>query len=96
MPRDFIKIALDVTTATHARALKNFVQQFREAYEQGVAVKSILDHNTDGSNYADIEALFGVPAGQGQTVYNLVAGAVGAMSGTVQSGDGKTLTERVG
>jgi DNA gyrase/topoisomerase IV subunit A len=96
MARNFIKVETGVTTATKARDLVNFVLNLRTAFELGTRVREIMDHNNDGTNFADLEALFGLPTGQGQTVYNMVINCIGSLNGTVTSNDGKQLTERVG
>ncbi len=96
MARDFIKIDTTTTTATQAPLLKNYVATLRQAYELGVRVKSIMSHNNDGSVFTDIEALFGLPAGKGQIVFDLVNGSIGSMEGTFQVDDAKEITERLG
>lgn len=96
MARDFIKINTQDTAATQASKLKSYITALREAYEQGKGVKAIMDHNQDGTTFTDIEVLFGLPTGKGQTVYDLINGSVGAMEGNFQVPDAKNLTERVG
>lgn len=96
MARDFIKIDTTTTTATQASLLKNYVATLRQAYELGTRVKAIMQHNNDGSVFTDIETLFGVPTGKGQTVFDLVNGSIGSMEGTFQVDDAKEITERLG
>ncbi len=96
MARDFIKINRNDANAIYANMLLDFVGTMRNAIETGTLIKGIMDHNHDGSIFTDIEALFGVPANNGQTVYNFVNGSMGAMNGTFQNSDGKNLTERLG
>jgi hypothetical protein len=96
MARDYIKIDTTTTTAIHARTLQRYVNSLRDAYEQGKLVLAIMNHNNDGSVWTDIEALFGLPSGKGQTVYDLMNGSVGAMEGAFQTADAKNLTETVG
>src|SRR6267154_1229197 len=96
MAIDYIKIDTSAVAATQAIVLRSFVQALRAAYEQGTRVKAIMDHNQDGVTWTSLEALFGLPTGKGQIVYNLVNGTVGAMEGTFQVPDAKNLTERVG
>ena len=43
-------------------------------------VKTIMDHNNNGSVFTAIETLFGLPSGQGQTVYDLCNGSMQAIS----------------
>lgn len=96
MARDFIKIDTSTTTATHASELLQFKNVLRDAYQRGKKIIAVMGHNNDGSNFADIEALFGLPAGKGQAVFNLVNGAVGSMEATFQTADAKNLTETLG
>lgn len=96
MARDFIKVDRTISTATHAQALVSFKDTLRSALEQGEKVLAIMTHNQDGSNFADLEALFGLAAGKGQTVFNLVNGAVGSMKAAFQTADAKNLTETLG
>lgn len=59
-------------------------------------VLAIMGHNNDGTVFTDIDTLFGLPAGKGQTVFNLVNGSIGSMQGNFQVADAKTITEQVG
>src|SRR5262245_64996144 len=93
MARDFIRIDRTTTTATQANLLLDYVAQMRRAYELGVKIKAIMDHNNDGTSFADIEVLFGIPDGKGQTVYDLMNGSVVSMQGTFQTSDAKNITE---
>lgn len=96
MARDFIKIDTTNTSATQAGLLKNYVQTLRSSYELGTRVLAIMGHNNDGTVFTDVETYFGLPAGKGQTVFNLVNGSIGSMNGTFQVADAKTITEQVG
>lgn len=96
MARDFIKVDTSTVTATHASELVQFKNVLRDAYERGKKILAVMGHNNDGSNFSDIEALFGLPAAKGQTVFNLVNGAIGSMEGTFQVADVKNLTETIG
>ncbi len=96
MARDYIKIDTSSAAATQAIVLRSFVQALRTAYEQGKKVIAIMNHNNDATVFTDLETLFGLPAGKGQIVFDLVNGAVGSMEGSFQVDDAKELTERVG
>lgn len=96
MARDYIKVNLSDTAATHAALLTNYIRTLRNAYELGKEVLAIMNHNQDGSTWTDLEALFGLPAGKGDDVYDLVNGSVGAMEATFQNDDCKQITEQVG
>lgn len=96
MARDFIKVDQSVSTATHANLILRYTRTLREAYELGKQVKAIMDHNQDGTVFTDIETLFGLPAGKGQIVYDLINGSVGSMEGVFQVADARNLTETLG
>jgi hypothetical protein len=96
MARDFIKINTTDVNATQARVLISYKDTLRSAYEQGKRIKDIMTHNNDGAVFTDIEALFGLPTGKGQVVFDLVNGSVGSMEGVFQVDDAKELTERLG
>lgn len=96
MARDFIKIDTSTVTATQAADLKAFVSVLRDAYQRGKKILAVMGHNNDGSVFTDIEALYGLPSGKGQTVFNLMNGAIGSMEGTFQVADAKNVTETLG
>lgn len=96
MARDFIKIDVNTAAATQARDLVAFKNQLRAAYEAGKKILAVMGHNNDGTTFTDLESLYGLPAGKGQTVFNLVNGAVGSMEGVFQTSDAKNITETIG
>lgn len=96
MPRNYISIDTGITTARRAQELKTFSQRLREAYELAVRISNVMDQMNDGTNFSDIEAHFGLPAGTGQTVYNMVRNTADSLEGDLQSNDGKQFTQRVG
>ncbi len=95
MAIDFIKVT-PANTTPHASLLLQYVSTLRSAYELGVRVKAIMGHMNDGSNFTQIVTEFGLPNGQGQTIFDLINGSVGSMEGAFQTADAKNLTERVG
>lgn len=96
MSRDYISINLNNSAAIHAAKLKNFVGTLRSAQDQGHLILDIMNHANDGAVFTDIETLFGLPAGTGQTVFNLVNGTLGSMTATFQVADATTITSQVG
>lgn len=96
MARDYIKVDRTQSAALQAPLLLNYIGALRQAYELGVKCKAVMDHNQDGTTWTDLEALFGLPAAKGQTVYNFVNGSIGAMQNTFQNADCKNLPETVG
>lgn len=94
--RDFIKVDKTQTAATQATLLLSYVSTLRSAFDLGTRILAIMGHNNDGTVFTDLETLFGLPTGKGQTVFNLVNGSIGSMSGTFQVPDAKNITETVG
>jgi hypothetical protein len=95
MARDFISVTMS-PTATKAPLLQSYISSLRQAYNLGVQCAAIMTHSNDGTDFTDIETLFGVEAGSGQVVFDLVNGSTGAMIGQFQNADCKTITEKVG
>ena len=96
MARTFIKIDVAMPGATHSGLLRGYVQQQRNAYEVGSRIKAIMTNNHDGTDFTDLEALFGLEAGDGQAVFDLINGTIGANEGTFQNNNGKTIGEVLG
>lgn len=95
MARDYIKVNTNDANATQARSLVDYARQLRIAYDQGKRILAIMSHNNDGSNFTDIEALYGLGVGSGATVFDLVNGSVGSMEGNFQVDDAREITERI-
>lgn len=95
MARDFIVVSTTSAAATQARSLIDYARQLRNAYDSGKRILAIMTHNNDGANFSDIETLFGLAAGKGQTVFDLVNGSIGSMEGAFQVDDAKEITERI-
>lgn len=96
MARDFITINPATTGATQSGLLRSYISALRQAYNMGAQIREIMTHNNDGTDFSDVETLFGIEAGEGQTVFDLVNGSVGAMVGDFMNQDCKTITEKVG
>lgn len=96
MARDFIKIDQSATGTPQGRKLLAYIANLRTSYNLGAELIGIMGHENDGTVFTDIETNFGLPAGKGQTVFNLVNGSFGSMNGTFQVSDIKTITEQVG
>jgi hypothetical protein len=96
MARDYINISRGVLSATQSSKLLDLRNVMREAYNKAKEILAIMTHNNDGVNWTDIETLFGLPAGKGQTVFNMVNGSVGAMEGTMTNSQCKDMTELLG
>jgi hypothetical protein len=71
---------LPVNTSTRLGAdLRRAVDQLRDVRDRLERLKNILDTQVDGTIYTLVESQFGLQAGDGQTAYNLVAGAFAAV-----------------
>lgn len=87
---DFIKIDRNSpTTAIHASLVIQTINAVRTAYDLVKRLEGIMNHNNDGTNFAAMEGLCGIPTGQGATV-------LAAVSGAIKDVDAKALTERIG
>lgn len=96
MAQDFIPIDTRAAGATQAGELLTLKSAMQNAYSQGLKVRGIMLHTHEGNDFSYLEQLFGVPAGQGQIVFDLVNGAIGSMEGNFQVDDCKELCERIG
>ena len=84
-------IAID-TAQRLGLALRNELDRLALARRNITHLKAVMDHMTDGSDYAAIATKFGAGVGEGQALYNLVAGAVDDLA----TADMNSLLERVG
>ena len=100
MLSDFIKIARDQSAATEAAELLQTIRDLRSVYERLIRIRDKMRHNFDDTgspiDWAPLEAIYGVPAGSGVTVFTFVDGAVLAMTAGQQNSAIKDVTERVG
>jgi hypothetical protein len=98
MPIDFIRIdpAATPSAGFYGNKLVSLTQQLRATIDLLDQLKALMDHLNSGVNFAQIEATFGVPAGQGQTVYDLLNGTSMALRGTGQNSNALALIDRVG
>ena len=96
MASNFIAITRTDPAAINASMMLEYLQYVRRALDLGIKIKAQMEQMRDGTDYTNVETYFGIPAGQGNTVYDEVNGAVQAMLGTMQNDNNKTITERVG
>lgn len=95
MAGDFILVDNTKAGAAQAILLKNAISIGRQFYQQMTSIRQIMTHMNDGTDFTAIETFFGLPAGDGQLVFNLVNGSVGVIEGTFQNNNIKTLTEQL-
>lgn len=98
MPIDFIRVDPNTTPQSqfYGSKLVSFTQQLRAAIDLLDQIKGVMDHMNTGVNFATIESTFGIPAGQGQTIYDLLNGTSMALRGTAQNSNALSLIDRVG
>ena len=96
MASNFIAIKRTDPAAINAALLLDYLQFVRRALEQGEHIKAQMEQMVDGADYTQVELYFGIPTGDGNTVYDAINGAVQAMLGTMQNDNNKTITELVG
>ena len=60
--------------------LRRAIDTLRSVRDQLVRLNDLMVAQVSGTDYSEIEMEFGVPTGEGQTVYNLVAGASSALA----------------
>lgn len=77
MANNFIAIS---TTLPKGVAILNAATQLSVVRDQLTLIKAAMDNMTAAADFTLIESTFGIPTGKGQTVYNLIAGAVSTMA----------------
>lgn len=96
MPKDFIQITRNDSAAIFSADLLQLITSLRHSQELLQKVKSRMDHCWATSDFADLEARFGVPTGSGGAVYALVRDSQKAINGAATSDAIISLTEKVG
>ena len=92
MANDFIHPDMNITTATHAARLIDFVNGLRRTIEAAENLRGVMDHMTSGADYTTIETRFGLTPGQGAIVYGLIVGCRAA----VRSASSLETIDRIG
>lgn len=92
MANDFVPIT--ATNNARAEELVHAINHTRLALQNLRKVKGKFDHHVADPDYSGLEgsSAYGVPTSQGQTVYNIVAGALAR----VDHADVLTLINRLG
>lgn len=96
MAIDFIPITVSGNLQSQAQQLKNLTLQVTQVYTTITALRNVMTHLNDGVDFSRLEAQFGLSAGDGQRVFDLLNGAVGAMDGNMQNKNIKSITELLG
>jgi hypothetical protein len=92
MAIEYIKIDTTTTGGRKASELLNIVNTVEVAQERLPTILGQMNKMIDNGNYTAIETHYNLPTGTGQTVYNLVAGAVTDIAST----NLKQLVNRLG
>ena len=88
---------LEPTTQTRlASTLQQMVADANRLVPEIILIKYLMDNMIAGSDYTQLETRFGLPTGQGQTVYNLVAGAWAQLGLNDNSGSFNQMRDRLG
>jgi hypothetical protein len=82
MAVEYIKIDTTATGGQKASELQNIVNTVETAQERLPTIKAQMDQMIDNGDYTAIETHYKLPTGTGQTVYNLVAGALTDINST--------------
>jgi hypothetical protein len=75
------RIGYNTSTSVLGSTLQTTISQLLHLKGQLGLLKDAMDSMASGGTYSVIESELGVDAGQGQTMYNLVAGAVTSLGG---------------
>lgn len=96
---DFIKIDRTTSTAVFSNELVSLPQNLRRVMDQLQKIQEMGYHMFDAGSPPDFtvfETNFGVPTGQGNTVFDLVNGTLLALNGDAQNANATELINRVG
>ena len=66
----------------HEQTLRREVDRLWSCVEGVAQIKLIMEEAADAPTWTGVETLFGLEAGQGETVYNLIVGADTALQGS--------------
>lgn len=98
---DSIQLAKDQSAAIEANELLQLKNSMQQTLELAKRIQAKMSHNFSDANpnaidWSGIHTLWGVPEGKEQTIWDMVNGSVGAMTGTMQTSDCVRLVERLG
>lgn len=96
MAADFILIDRFDNTNPFASELITVAAQLRAAQETLLKIQAKGFRMFEGNDFSVFEQHYGIPTGQGNTVFDLVNGTVMALAGTAQNANAQELINRVG
>jgi hypothetical protein len=84
---------IEIATQTRSSAyIRQYVDDVARVVAEGAQLVRVLNAAATGGDYTAVEALYGLPTGTGQTVYNLVVGA----ESTIRSANTTALITQLG
>jgi hypothetical protein len=97
MASTVIKTSRTDASAIHAAEVRDFVNTVRKALQLGetLSERGFRYIGSNPADFAEFELTHGLATGQGQTVFDMINGTLGAMKGTMQNDQAIELTERV-
>lgn len=98
MAADYIKIDRNNTAAPFAGEIISAVAQLQQAQQTLLKIqgKGFRMFTTSPDDFSVFETNYGIPTGQGQTVFNLINGTVMALKGELLTANAQELINRVG
>ena len=96
MAKNFIPVIRNDTNAPFASELLSLISTAQTFVDQLDRVKAKMDCMWATTDFADMETRYGIPAGQGGTVYGMVRDSQKAVQGVGTFADLLTLISRVG
>jgi hypothetical protein len=75
MPIDNVTVNVTSSQGAQLKSLQNLINQARNLARQ---IAEQMNQQTDGTTFTAIETQFGLPSGDGETVYNLTVALTGA------------------
>lgn len=89
MPKDFISVDQATKYGSHVISLRN---SLKRVLDEAEFLKLTADHNVADPDYTQMDTMFGVGTGNGQTLYNVLASVYSQLSHT----DIQTFIHRFG
>jgi hypothetical protein len=96
MASTVIKTSRTDSNAIHAAEVRDFVNTVRKALQLGDTLSERgFRYIGSPADFAEFEIAHGLTTGQGQIVFDMINGTLGALNGTLQNDQAIELTERV-
>ena len=72
---------IEMTNTEQSSNLDTALQNLRNARDRLNYAKAVMETCIDSGDYTLVETLWGLPAGTGETVYNLISGVASDLAG---------------